>query len=196
MSVLTMIRNHQVGKLHPWSFGKCEVSFNCSQVHSNLDRFEPVRVPYSDQIELTDHLLTQFPSSMWPVVKNLSDAAIPSQSGPGSSSNEGVLHIPQSSKTETSLSDYLMSYPGHSCAGMQSVYSTVPSDWVLRFRVNRFVYVCVCIYIYIYIYIARSDTVWTSDYEKPNFFLHTVIIAQVVSKAANRSIFFFFLKKE
>ena len=39
------------------------------------------------------------------------------QSGPGSNSNEGVLHIPQSSRTEASLSDGLMSYPQHYLVG-------------------------------------------------------------------------------
>ena len=36
------------------------------------------------------------------------------QSGPGSNSNEGVLHIPQSSRTETLPSDGLVSYLDHS----------------------------------------------------------------------------------
>ena len=35
------------------------------------------------------------------------------QNGPGSNSNDGVLHIAQSSITETSLSDSLVSYPEH-----------------------------------------------------------------------------------
>ena len=34
------------------------------------------------------------------------------QSGPGSNGDEGVLHIPQTSKTGTSPSDSLMSFPG------------------------------------------------------------------------------------
>ena len=50
--------------------------------------------------------------------------------------NEVVLYIPQSSSfTRVSLSDGLVSYPGHllgesySSAWMQSVYSTAPTDW-------------------------------------------------------------------
>ena len=39
---------------------------------------------------------TQF-SSIWPIDRTLSGNTIPSQSEPGSNSNEGVLHIPQSS---------------------------------------------------------------------------------------------------
>ena len=44
----------------------------------------------------------------------LSGAIIPGQSGPESGGNKGVLCIPQSSSiTGTSLSDCLVSYPGH-----------------------------------------------------------------------------------
>ena len=45
----------------------------------------------------------------------LSGATTPGQSGPRSNDNEGVLHIPQSSSLSgTSLSECLVSYPGHS----------------------------------------------------------------------------------
>ena len=37
----------------------------------------------------------------------------PGQSEPGSNSNGGVLHIPESSTTGASLSDGLVLYPGH-----------------------------------------------------------------------------------
>ena len=45
--------------------------------------------------------------------------------------NKEVLHIPQSSSiTGVSLSDCLVSYPGHyPSAEMQLVYSTAPADW-------------------------------------------------------------------
>ena len=57
---------------------------------------------------------TQF-SSIWPIDRVLSSAATLGQREPGSNGNEGVLHIPQSSSiTETSPSDCLVSYPGHS----------------------------------------------------------------------------------
>ena len=70
----------------------------------------------------------------------LSGATTPGQSGPVSDGNEGVLHIPQSSSTAvTSLSDCLVSYPGHSFGGgsypsaeKQSVYSTAPADWAIN----------------------------------------------------------------
>ena len=62
---------------------------------------------------------------------------IPSQNGPESDSNEGVLHIPQSSNINgTSQLDCLVSYPGHLLGGFyptaekQSVYSTAPADRV------------------------------------------------------------------
>ena len=58
---------------------------------------------------------TQF-SSIWPIGETLSGAAPLGQSGPGSDGNEGVLRIPQSSTSITgaSVSDRLVSYPGHS----------------------------------------------------------------------------------
>ena len=54
-------------------------------------------------------------NSIWPIDRTLSCASTPGQSGPGSDSNEQVLHIPQSSSiTGTSPPDCLVSYPGHS----------------------------------------------------------------------------------
>ena len=52
--------------------------------------------------------------STWPIDRTLSGATIPGQSGPVSNGNERVLHIPQTSKAGTSLSDGLMSYSEHS----------------------------------------------------------------------------------
>ena len=70
-----------------------------------------------------------------------SSATTPDQSEPGSEYIEGVLCIPQSSSiTGTSLSDCLVSYPGHSMrrsyssAEMQLVYSIAPPDWEIYFR--------------------------------------------------------------
>ena len=48
-------------------------------------------------------------SSIGPIDRTISGATTLSQSGPGSNGNEGVLH----SKTGASLSDSLVSYPGH-----------------------------------------------------------------------------------
>ena len=57
-------------------------------------------------------------SSIWPIDRTLSGATTLGQSGPGSYGNDRVLHIPQSSSiTETSPSDCLVSYPGHSFRG-------------------------------------------------------------------------------
>ena len=54
-------------------------------------------------------------SSLWTIDRTLSDATTPSQSRPGSDSNEGVLRIPQdSSIIGTSPLDCLVSYPKHS----------------------------------------------------------------------------------
>ena len=60
---------------------------------------------------------TQF-SSIWSIDRTLSGATIPSQSGPGSNGNEGVLSILQSPNiTGTSPSDRLVSYPGQLLGG-------------------------------------------------------------------------------
>ena len=67
----------------------------------------------------------------------LTGTTTPDLSGPGSNGNEGVLHIPQSSRTEASPSDAVQyhiqdthwgrgSYPS---AEMQLAYSTVRVDW-------------------------------------------------------------------
>ena len=76
---------------------------------------------------------TQF-TSIWPIDRTLIKCY--HQSGPGSDGNEGILRIPQSSSiTGTSLSNCLVSYPGHSLGGSytwtekQSMYSTAPADW-------------------------------------------------------------------
>ena len=58
-------------------------------------------------------------SSIQLIDRALSGATIPDQSGPGSNGKEGVLRIPQNSSiTGTSLSDGLVSYPGHSLGGV------------------------------------------------------------------------------
>ena len=60
-------------------------------------------------------LCTRFMSngSIRPLDKTLSGTTTYDQSGPGSDDNEGVLIIPQISRTKVSPSDGLMSYPGH-----------------------------------------------------------------------------------
>ena len=76
----------------------------------------------------------------------LSGATILGQSGPRSSGNEGVLHIPQSpSITGNSPSDCLVSYPGHLFGGgrsypsaeVQLVCSTATADWTITNRIIR-----------------------------------------------------------
>ena len=75
--------------------------------------------------------------SLWLIDRILSGATTPSQCGLGSNDNEGVQHIPQTSKAGALPSDGLMSYVGNSLVGvsctfgeMQLVYSIVPSDWL------------------------------------------------------------------
>ena len=66
-----------------------------------------------------------------PYIGPISGATTPGQGGPGIDGNKGVLHIFQSSSiTGTSLSDCLVSYPGHSlvgvlplCGGVVGVFS-------------------------------------------------------------------------
>ena len=53
-------------------------------------------------------------SFIWLIYRSLSGATTPGQSVPGSNGNEGVIHIPQSSRTRSSPSDCLVSYPEHS----------------------------------------------------------------------------------
>ena len=70
-------------------------------------------------------------STIWLIDRTLSGATTPGQSGPRSNVKKGVLHIPESSKTETLPSDWLISYKdtcwgggAYPTAEMQSVYST------------------------------------------------------------------------
>ena len=68
----------------------------------------------------------------------LTDTTTPSKSGSGSNGNEGVLHIPLSSRIETSPSDGFVIYQGYLCvcggsklfAEVQSTYFTTPADKV------------------------------------------------------------------
>ena len=80
---------------------------------------------------------TQF-SSIWPIDWTLTGDTTPGQIGPGSDGINHVLHIPQSSSfTRASLSDFLVSYLGHSLkesypsTEMQSVYPTAPANWAM-----------------------------------------------------------------
>ena len=51
----------------------------------------------------------------------LSETTILSKSGTGNNVNEGVFHIPQSYRAETSSSDCLVSYLEHSLASILSL---------------------------------------------------------------------------
>ena len=44
--------------------------------------------------------------SIWPTDGTLTDTSTPSQNGPGSNGDEGIVHIPQSFRTGTSLPDF------------------------------------------------------------------------------------------
>ena len=79
---------------------------------------------------------------MWSIDNTPSGATTPGLSGCESNGNEGVFYTPQSSSiAEASLSDCLVSYPGHSeasypLAEMQSVYSTAPANWATEIKVK------------------------------------------------------------
>ena len=104
--------------------------------------------------------------------ETLTGTTTPSQSGPRSKSNEGVVHIPQSSWTRLNMRCSLVSCPEHLFGSylsteIQLAYSTAPADWanvctcvppsyIYIYIYISFMCVCVCIYIYIYIDIARN----------------------------------------
>ena len=80
-------------------------------------------------------------SSIWPIDWVLSGATTVVLSELGSNGHKGVIRIPQNtSNTWASLSDYLVSYPGHKIedffpfAEMQSVYPTSQADWAILKR--------------------------------------------------------------
>ena len=86
-------------------------------------------------------------SSIWPWDKTLSGATNPGQSGHESDGNEGVLNIPHNSSiTEASPLDCLMSYLGHSLeesypsTKMQLVYSWVPANRASYLELNFYFY--------------------------------------------------------
>ena len=63
---------------------------------------------------LTKDICLHTVCSIWTINRRLSCTTTPEQSGPKSNGIEGVLHIPQIFKAGASLSDGLLSYPGHS----------------------------------------------------------------------------------
>ena len=70
-------------------------------------------------------------SSIQPIDRALSGAILPGQSGSRSNDNEGVLHIHQSpSITGISLSDCIVSYPGHLLGGALTP-STALANWAI-----------------------------------------------------------------
>ena len=68
-------------------------------------------------------------SSIWPIDKTLSGATTPSQCGPGSNDNEGLICIPQNSVLLALHPKIVSCYMQDTCwvgetAEMQSIYST------------------------------------------------------------------------
>ena len=118
---------HFVDNILKWAW-----AFFCTQL--NGFRYCYITVTIQHQ----SFVCTQF-SSIWSIDRTLLGATTLGQSGPGSHSNEGVLHILQISKAGASPSDGLMSYPGHSLMGegsyssaeMQSVCSKASAKWAI-----------------------------------------------------------------
>ena len=79
-------------------------------------------------------------NSFRPIDRTLSGVTFPVQSEPESNSNEEEHYIPPRSKTVSSPSGCLLSYPGKSCgvsypsADIQLVYSTAQADWTRKER--------------------------------------------------------------
>ena len=80
-------------------------------------------------------------NSIWPIDRTLSGATTLGQSESESDGNEGVFCISQSSSfNAASLSDNLVSYPGHlleefyPSLEMQLVYSTAPPNWAEKMK--------------------------------------------------------------
>ena len=96
------------------------------------------------------HIVKCSNSFIWPVERTLSVTNTPGQSGLWGRGNEGVLHIPQRSRTDAFLSDGLESYPGHSLGGvscpsaeMQLAYSTTSAhsfEFCVCFPLIRLLY--------------------------------------------------------
>ena len=63
------------------------------------------------------HTVEWFNSSIRPLYGTLAATTTPGQSGPRSNGSESVLPIPQSSSTDSSPADGLVSYTGHSFGG-------------------------------------------------------------------------------
>ena len=72
-------------------------------------------------------------SSIWPINETLTGTTTADQTGSGKNGNGRVLHILQSSWTEASPSDVLVSghllIESYSFVGIQSAYFTAPADW-------------------------------------------------------------------
>ena len=82
-------------------------SFSYTQLNDQTVLFQTIQFSTSHLFALS----SISNSSIWPMDRTLSGTTTLGQNGPGSNDNEGVLHIPQISKTDASPSDGLVSYP-------------------------------------------------------------------------------------
>ena len=75
---------------------------------------------------------------MWPIEGSLTGTTTLCQSGTGSNGNDGVLYIPQSSRTGAHIQMQfkiifrtLVARKSYPSTEMESVYSKAPTDWSL-----------------------------------------------------------------
>ena len=126
--------------------------FSLAWVHSLIIKtllFQAIQFSQTFLFQTNHYSINMQFSSIWPIDITLSGATTPSQSGPGSDANEGVLCILQSSSIlGMSPSDCLESYQdthwhrsggrekgdSYPSAEVQSVYSTAPADWTRGWR--------------------------------------------------------------
>ena len=95
--------------------------FNCKKIFL----FQAIQFNQTVLIQTIQFSISTQISFLSPIVRPLSGAITPGQSGPGSDGNEGVFHIPQTYRiTGTSSSDCLVSYPEHLplCRGAVGVF--------------------------------------------------------------------------
>ena len=129
---------------HKYCYVSPTIQLNLSFVYTQLNS---QRVLFLTVLFNKSFVCTQF-KCQTVLFRTLSGATTLGQSGPWSSGNEGVLHIPQSSWTGVSPSDCLVSYPRHTffffvggesypSAEMQSVYSTASTKWTTIVKLTR-----------------------------------------------------------
>ena len=103
-SYLTQFYLVLINCLHTLKWLQILLSYINSFIYTQLNVFKLTSVICLHTVKCSN-------SYIWSIDGTLTDTIL-GQSEPGSNSTEGILHIPQSSRTGASPSDSLMSYPG------------------------------------------------------------------------------------